>query len=88
LHPSKQKKGQVIILALITIAMMIKYLDLSVTGVAKPALVAEQKISPEVMSFIIFAFFWTCAFVQIRGGLIGAGAYIFIAGPVERVSVN
>jgi MFS transporter, ACS family, D-galactonate transporter len=58
------------VLALITIATMLNYVDRSVMGVAKPALVAELKITPEVMGLIFSAFSWTYALAQIPGGMV------------------
>jgi MFS transporter, ACS family, D-galactonate transporter len=58
------------VLALITLATMLNYLDRSVLGVAKPALVAELQIGPEVMGLIFSAFSWTYALAQIPGGML------------------
>lgn len=67
MKPTRARLG---ILALISIATLINYLDRSVMGVAKPALVAELKISPEVMGLIFSAFSWTYALAQIPGGYV------------------
>lgn len=67
MKPTRARLG---ILALISAATMINYLDRSVMGVAKPALVAELHISPEVMGLIFSAFSWTYAFAQIPGGMV------------------
>lgn len=58
------------ILALITFATMLNYVDRSVMGVAQPALVQELAIGPELMGLIFSAFSWTYAFAQIPGGLV------------------
>ena len=67
MKPTKIRIG---ILVLITLATMLNYLDRSVMGVAKPALVDELHISPEVMGLIFSAFSWTYAFAQIPGGVV------------------
>lgn len=67
MKPTKARLG---ILVLITLATMLNYLDRSVMGVAKPDLVAELHISPEVMGLIFSAFSWTYALAQIPGGLV------------------
>jgi len=58
------------ILALISCATMLNYLDRSVLGVAKPALTAELDISPAVMGLIFSAFSWTYALAQVPGGYV------------------
>lgn len=58
------------ILILVTAATMLNYLDRSVMGVAKPALVDELRISPATMGLIFSAFSWTYAFAQIPGGAV------------------
>ena len=58
------------ILALISAATMLNYLDRSVLGVAKPALTAELQIGPEVMGLIFSAFSWTYALAQVPGGFV------------------
>ncbi|WP_298196013.1 MFS transporter, partial [Novosphingobium sp.] len=67
MKPTRARLG---ILMLISMATLINYLDRSVMGVAKPALVAELKISPEVMGLIFSAFSWTYALAQIPGGYV------------------
>ncbi len=67
MKPSKVRLG---VLALITLATTLNYLDRSVMGVAKPALVDELHITPEVMGLMFSAFSWTYAFVQIPGGVV------------------
>ena len=58
------------VLALITFATMLNYVDRSVMGVAQPSLVQELAIGPEVMGLIFSAFSWTYALAQIPGGLV------------------
>jgi MFS transporter, ACS family, D-galactonate transporter len=58
------------VLALITLATMLNYLDRSVMGVAKPALTAELKIDAVTMGFIFSAFSWTYALAQVPGGAV------------------
>lgn len=58
------------VLALITLATMLNYLDRSVMGVAKPALTAELQIDAVTMGFIFSAFSWTYALAQVPGGAV------------------
>jgi len=58
------------VLALITLATMLNYVDRSVMGVAQPSLVRELAIGPELMGLIFSAFSWTYALAQIPGGLV------------------
>jgi MFS transporter, ACS family, D-galactonate transporter len=58
------------VLALITLATMLNYLDRSVMGVAKPALTAELNIDAVTMGFIFSAFSWTYALAQVPGGAV------------------
>ncbi len=58
------------VLALITLATMLNYVDRSVMGVAQPFLVKELAITPEVMGLIFSAFSWTYALAQIPGGIV------------------
>jgi len=67
MKPTRARFG---ILALITLATMLNYVDRSVMGVAQPALVAELAIGPELMGLIFSAFSWTYALAQIPGGLL------------------
>ncbi|MDE2403216.1 MAG: MFS transporter [Sphingomonadales bacterium] len=66
-RPTRARLG---ILVLISLATLINYLDRSVMGVAKPALVRELHISPEVMGLIFSAFSWTYALAQLPGGYV------------------
>ena len=67
MKPTRVRLG---ILALITLATMLNYLDRSVMGVAKPAMVAELNISAVTMGFIFSAFSWTYALAQVPGGAV------------------
>jgi MFS transporter, ACS family, D-galactonate transporter len=67
MKPTRARFG---VLALITFATMLNYVDRSVMGVAQPSLVRELAISPEMMGLIFSAFSWTYAFAQIPGGLV------------------
>jgi len=66
----KPSTKRLTILALISIATLINYLDRSVMGVAKPELVKELHITPLVMGMIFSAFSWTYALAQIPGGYV------------------
>ena len=67
MRPTRARFG---VLALITFATMLNYVDRSVMGVAQPSLVRELAIGPELMGLIFSAFSWTYAFAQIPGGLV------------------
>jgi MFS transporter, ACS family, D-galactonate transporter len=67
MKPTRARFG---VLALITFATMLNYVDRSVMGVAQPSLVSELAISPEMMGLIFSAFSWTYAFAQVPGGLV------------------
>ncbi|HZU62145.1 MAG TPA: MFS transporter, partial [Novosphingobium sp.] len=67
---AKPSRQRLVMLALIAAATLINYLDRSVMGVAKPALVADLHINPAVMGLIFSAFSWTYALAQIPGGLV------------------
>lgn len=58
------------ILALISFATLLNYLDRAVMGVAAPSMTAELNISPEVMGLIFSAFSWTYVAAQIPGGIV------------------
>jgi len=67
MKPTRARLG---ILVLISMATLINYLDRSVMGVAKPELVKELHITPEVMGLIFSAFSWTYALAQLPGGYV------------------
>ena len=58
------------ILALISFATLLNYLDRAVMGVAAPSMTEELSISPEMMGLIFSAFSWTYAAAQIPGGIV------------------
>jgi MFS transporter, ACS family, D-galactonate transporter len=66
----KPTRARMTVLALISTATLINYLDRSVMGVAKPELVKDLHISPEVMGLIFSAFSWTYALAQLPGGYV------------------
>lgn len=66
----KASRARFGVLALITFATMLNYVDRSVMGVAKPGIASEFSISPEMMGWIFSAFGWTYALAQIPGGMI------------------
>ena len=66
----KPTRARLMVLALISMATLINYLDRSVMGVAKPALTHDLHISPAVMGLIFSAFSWTYAVAQIPGGYV------------------
>ena len=66
----RRTRARIGILALISIATLLNYMDRAVMGVAAPSLTAELRISPEMMGFIFSAFSWTYAAAQIPGGLL------------------
>jgi MFS transporter, ACS family, D-galactonate transporter len=67
MKPTRVRIG---VLALITFATMLNYVDRSVMGVAQPGIVKELAISPEMMGLIFSAFSWTYALAQIPGGMV------------------
>ncbi len=66
----RRTRARLGVLALISVATLLNYMDRAVMGVAAPSLTAELRISPEMMGFIFSAFSWTYAAAQIPGGLI------------------
>lgn len=58
------------VLALISFATMLNYLDRAIMGVAAPAVTKELGISPEMMGLLFSAFSWTYAFAQVPGGIV------------------
>jgi ACS family D-galactonate transporter-like MFS transporter len=58
------------ILALITFATVLNYLDRAVLGVAAPSMTAELQISPVMMGILFSAFSWTYALAQVPGGMV------------------
>lgn len=58
------------VLALISFATMLNYLDRAVMGVAAPAITEELSVSPAMLGVLFSAFSWTYALFQIPGGLV------------------
>ena len=77
------------ILALISFATLLNYLDRAVMGVAAPSMVQELEISPEVMGLLFSAFSWTYAAAQIPGGMLldRLGTRITYAGSLMLWSI-
>src|SRR4051812_42621114 len=67
MQPTRRRFG---VLALITAATALNYVDRSVMGVAQPFVTQELHITPEMMGFIFSAFSWTYAFAQLPGGVV------------------
>jgi ACS family D-galactonate transporter-like MFS transporter len=67
--PPRTRK-RIAVLALISIATAINYLDRAVLGVAAPGIVEEFAFSAAVMGILFSAFSWTYAAAQIPGGVI------------------
>ena len=68
--PQRPTRRRLFVLALITLATMLNYVDRSVMGVAQPSVVRELAIGPETMGLIFSAFSWTYALAQVPGGLL------------------
>jgi ACS family D-galactonate transporter-like MFS transporter len=64
----KRSRARFGILALVSIATMINYLDRAVLGVAAPTLSHELGLNAAVMGVVFAAFSWTYAAAQIPGG--------------------
>lgn len=61
---------RLLMLALITVATLINYLDRTVISVAAPLLSKDLRLSPAVMGLVFAAFSWTYAVSQIPGGIL------------------
>lgn len=61
---------RLLMLALITGATLINYLDRTVISVAAPLLSKDLQLSPAVMGLVFAAFSWTYAVSQIPGGIL------------------
>jgi ACS family D-galactonate transporter-like MFS transporter len=72
IHPvsATRTRARLLVLALITLATMLNYVDRSVMGVAQPFLVKDLHIGPELMGLVFSAFSWTYALAQIPGGVL------------------
>lgn len=60
---------RLIILALVTVATLINYLDRTVMGIAGPLIARDLAIGPAVMGLVFSAFSWSYALAQIPGGV-------------------
>jgi ACS family D-galactonate transporter-like MFS transporter len=65
---SRATKGRLAILALISFATLLNYLDRTLLGIAAPIMSKELNIGPAVMGIVLSAFSWTYAAAQIPGG--------------------
>jgi len=66
----KRTRTRLGVLALISFATMLNYVDRAIMGVAAPAITEELAISPVLMGLIFSAFSWTYALSQIPGGVV------------------
>lgn len=66
--PARATKGRYGILALMTTATMINYLDRTLLSVAAPLMSHDLVIGPVMMGFVLSAFSWTYALAQLPGG--------------------
>lgn len=56
------------IAGLMWLAIAINYIDRTVLSAAAPHLIDELKLDPEMMGFIMAAFFWSYSLLQIPAG--------------------
>jgi ACS family D-galactonate transporter-like MFS transporter len=68
--PARRSNARLVVLALISVATLLNYLDRAVMGVAAPSMSRELGLSPAVMGVILSAFSWTYALAQIPGGML------------------
>jgi len=62
-------RARFVILAVISVATLINYLDRTVLGIAAPYLSKDLALSPAMMGLVFSAFSWTYAAAQIPGGI-------------------
>ena len=67
LAPSRKRFA---ILALISLGVMVNYLDRAIIGIASPAIARDFALSPVAMGLIFSAFSWSYFAAQIPGGLL------------------
>jgi len=60
---------RLVILALISLAVAVNYLDRAVIGIASPSIAASFHLSPVAMGVIFSAFSWSYFAAQVPGGL-------------------
>ena len=65
----RMPRTRLLILALISLATVLNYLDRAVMGVAAPSMTTELHISPVTMGLLFSAFSWTYAIAQVPGGM-------------------
>ena len=65
----KRSHARFVILALVTIATLVNYLDRSVLGIAAPLITQDLGLNAAVMGIVFSAFSWTYAVMQIPGGV-------------------
>src|ERR1700743_1399777 len=65
----KASHARLAILALVTGATLINYLDRSVLGIAAPLITQDLGLNAAVMGIVFSAFSWTYAIMQIPGGV-------------------
>ncbi|QYE36400.1 MFS transporter [Polymorphobacter sp. PAMC 29334] len=67
---ARPSRARLFILALMTLATMLNYLDRAVIGVAAPSMSKELGLSAVVLGLVFSSFSWTYAAAQIPGGLV------------------
>lgn len=67
---ARPTRARLFILALVTLATMLNYLDRAVLGVAAPSIAKEMGLSAAMMGLVFSAFSWTYAAAQIPGGML------------------
>lgn len=70
------------IAGLMWLAIAINYIDRTVLSAAAPHLIDELKLDPEMMGFIMAAFFWSYSFLVV----IGIINYLFLMGKIEPIN--
>ncbi len=66
--PVRPTRVRLTILALVSVATMINYLDRTLISVAAPAMSSELALGPVAMGFVFSIFSWSYAAAQIPGG--------------------
>ena len=68
--PAARTRQRFVMLALISGAVMINYLDRAIIGVATPAIRGEFGLSPVMMGVVFSAFSWSYFAAQVPGGVL------------------
>jgi len=73
-HPAaapagRRTRARLVVLALVTAATLVNYLDRSILGVAAPFMSKELRIDAAVLGLVFSAFSWSYAAAQIPGGV-------------------